>query len=475
MVPWKRNRLAPIVGLVLVVSIILAGCSTLAPNQAGIFNQPQQTTAPANAIEAAPPVEAPAAPLAASGQPNQELLAQLYERTLPSVVNIRVSVKPEATGLLPPPFETPDQLPKGEGTGFVYDMEGHIVTNNHVVADADRIQVYFYNGMWAEAELVAADPQADLAVIKVTPPEGFTLHPLPLAEPDSVKPGYWVVALGSPFGLENTMTLGIISALSRGIPVGDSTAGPRYTLPDVIQTDAAINPGNSGGPLLNLNGEVVGVNFAINSPVRANSGVGFAIPVSIVRRVVPALIEEGKYHYPYLGISGRSVDADFAEQNGIKANTLGAFVAVAVPGGPAADAGLKEGDIIIAIDDVPVRKFDDLVSYLVNHTEPGQKVTLTILRDGKERTVEVTLGERPSEIPSPLATGETKVTIDEAIAIARETVTNAGLLDRIDATSAKLEERDGQPVWVVTLSGGEKSASVVIDADTGEVLEMQMR
>ncbi|RME60398.1 MAG: 2-alkenal reductase, partial [Caldilineae bacterium] len=229
--------------------------------------------------------------------PTQELLADLYDATLPSVVNIQVTTRSAASG-----FGLPDAPQSSEGTGWVFDDQGHIVTNNHVVEDADSILVNFSNGMWADAELVARDPQADLAVIQVEAPEGVTLRPLPLAH-TPLRVGHYVVALGSPFGLDGTMTTGIVSALGRSFRVGQD-AGARYALPEIIQTDAAINPGNSGGPLLNLHGEVVGVNFAIRSEVRSNSGVGFAIPVAVVQRVVPALIEEGVFTYPYLGISG---------------------------------------------------------------------------------------------------------------------------------------------------------------------------
>src|SRR5690606_10746222 len=159
-------------------------------------------------------------------------------------------------------------LQEGQGSGLIYDDQGHIVTNNHVVEDAESVLVVFSSGYWAEAEVVAADPLADLAVLRVTPPEGIEWRPLPLAEPDSLRVGYTVIAIGNPFGLDGTMTTGIVSALGRGVPVGESLTS-RYTLPDVVQTDAAINPGNSGGPLIDLSGRVVGVNFAIRSQVRA--------------------------------------------------------------------------------------------------------------------------------------------------------------------------------------------------------------
>ncbi|MGB5048519.1 MAG: trypsin-like peptidase domain-containing protein, partial [Caldilineaceae bacterium] len=247
--------------------------------------------------------------------PTQELLSRLYDTASPSVVNIQVTLKAQPQQQNPfngspfgfpfgSPFGQPnvpqqDQQPaQAEGTGFVYDNDGHIVTNNHVVAEATDILVNFSDGHWAKAELVARDPQADLAVIKVTPPDGVTLTPLVMDTQNDLDVGYYVIAIGSPFGLDETMTLGVVSALGRSFPAGDAADGQaRYSLPDVIQTDAAINPGNSGGPLLNLRGEVVGVNFAINSPVRANSGVGFTIPASVVEKVVPALIDKGSYQY----------------------------------------------------------------------------------------------------------------------------------------------------------------------------------
>ncbi|RIK58543.1 MAG: hypothetical protein DCC57_00370, partial [Chloroflexi bacterium] len=230
------------------------------------------------AVTALPPAAAPArlGDLAVETQStsslvdDQEALAELYAQVAPSVVNIQVTTR--ATGMSIPGFGLPEEGPleQAQGSGFIYDDQGHIVTNNHVVEEAESVLVVFSNGFWADAEVVAADPQADLAVLKVTPPEGMEWRPLPLADPDSLRVGYSVIAIGNPFGLDGTMTAGIVSALGRGVPVGDSFVS-RYTLPDVIQTDAAINPGNSGGPLIDLAGRVVGVNFAIRSEVRANA------------------------------------------------------------------------------------------------------------------------------------------------------------------------------------------------------------
>jgi 2-alkenal reductase len=302
--------------------------------------------------------------------------------------------------------------------------------------------------------------------------------------------GYSVIAIGAPFGMEETMTTGIVSAIGRSFPVGQG-AGPRYSLPDVIQTDAAINPGNSGGPLLDLTGRVVGVNFAIESPVRANSGIGFAIPVSIVQRVIPALIENGKYEYAYLGIRGQSVTPELAEALDLPEGVLGAYVDEVLPGGPADKGGVrggdevvdldgfelrKGGDIIIAIDGEPVRNFNDLVSYLVTKAAPGQEVTLTVLRDGKEIDLKVVLGTRPEQ-PEPMPEEMAgKITPKAAIAIARDTVEEEGLLKgEVKETTVMPGSYQGRDAWVVELSDGRDTAVVTIDAETGEVLETETR
>lgn len=401
-----------------------------------------------------------------TGEPSQELLSTLYDQVLPSVVNIQVT-----GGLVSDPnLGLPGTPAQGEGSGWVWDTEGHIVTNNHVVENAVEITVFFYNGLWADAELVAADPQADLAVIRVTDPTIIEMVPLPLAE--GVPPeGYYTLAFGSPFGLSGTMTKGIISAVGRSFPVGDpTTAGSRYSLPDVIQTDAAINPGNSGGPLVNLDGQVIGVNFAIRSEVRANAGVGFAIPVNVVERVVPALIAQGAYPYPYLGLGGSSIDPTVAEREGLTPNTLGIFVGSVAAGGPAAEAGLQIGDVITAIDGQEVRLFEDLISYLINETEPSQTVQLSVLRTGEVQTIDVTLGQRPL---TPVAPVE-QVTVGQAIDIAREAVSAAGLLTDIEASTARPAVENGRQIWIVELTGAEGTATVLVDASTGEVLDLNL-
>ncbi len=336
-----------------------------------------------------------------------ETLTELYERVNPGVVNIVTfsSTGPTAS----------DRILMGQGSGFVIDDQGHIVTNQHVVQDAEEIEVDFPSGMRAWATLVGTDPDSDLAVIRVdVPPDD--LVPLPLADSDLVQVGETVIAIGNPFGLSGTMTVGVVSALGRTLASErEAPIGGVFSAADLIQTDAAINPGNSGGPLLNIRGEVIGVNRAIRtesftlSGDAANSGVGFAIPSNIVRRVAPVLISGGNYDYPYLGLTSLSeLNLATLEVLELPPDTVGAYVTCVTPNGPADLGGVQGsgscdaldllqggGDLIIAIDDIPVREFNDLLSYLVNYTEVGQTVTLTVLRDGTEVYIEILLQARP--------------------------------------------------------------------------------
>jgi S1-C subfamily serine protease len=287
------------------------------------------------------------------------------------------------------------------------------------------------------------------------------------------------------------MTTGIVSALGRSFPVGEFGQS-RYSLPDVIQTDAAINPGNSGGPLINLNGELVGVNFAIESATRSNSGVGFAIPVSIVKRVVPELIADGKYDYAYLGLQGNTITPELAAALDLEDNKLGVYVSSVVPGGPAEQGGVlggsetittelggelqKGGDIVTAIDDQAVRRFEDLVSYLVTRAAPGQTVTLTVLRDGAEQQLTVELGARPSQPVVTEAEGQPgQINARAAIAIAEDAAKEAGLTGEVTEKMATPDNQDGVDVWVVELTTADQSATVTVNADSGEVVSVDVQ
>jgi 2-alkenal reductase len=291
----------------------------------------------------------------------------------------------------------------GQGSGFVYDDAGHIVTNNHVIAQARSIVISFADGSQLDATVVGTDPGSDLAVLKVEAGPG-ELKAVKLADSDQLRVGQLVVAIGSPFGLANTLTTGVISGLDRLFPGAEAPGGGRYNIPDIIQTDAAINPGNSGGPLLDLRGYVIGVNTAIESPVRGSSGVGFAVPSNVVAVVVPQLISNGSVAHPWLGISGTELNASLAETLGLDRDQRGIAIGSITAGGPADDAGIVAanqatglgGDVITGIEEQDVKEFDDLLGYIVGQTAVGQTIDLRVLRDGKTISVPVTLGERPN-------------------------------------------------------------------------------
>ncbi|MBK9232599.1 MAG: trypsin-like peptidase domain-containing protein [Anaerolineae bacterium] len=306
-----------------------------------------------------------------------------------------------------PTPENPDELvPVSQGSGFVWGAEGHIVTNAHVIEGEEGVRITFSDGTSATAEVIGADPDSDLAVVKVDPATA-ALVPVARGSMDAVQVGQRVAAIGNPFGYNGTLTVGVVSAIGRSI-----SSLTQFNIPSVIQTDAPINPGNSGGPLLNMDGAVIGVNAQIETSngVRANSGVGFSIPISIVERVVPALINEGVYRHAYLGISGSTFSPFCADVLGIDPAVRGAYVNEVANGGPSDKAGLRGGsqavdkltcpemaggDLITAIDDQPVARFDDLLIYLETYKGPGDTVTLTVLRDGQEQKIAVELGRRP--------------------------------------------------------------------------------
>lgn len=321
----------------------------------------------------------------------QQVAVNVYKRVSPAVVHIAV--------------EGSNLLESGTGSGFVYDQQGYIVTNNHVVVGGRNIIVTFSDDTRARAQVIGTDPDSDLAVIKVDVPEPL-LMPLELGDSDSLQVGEQAIAIGNPFGFERTITVGVISSLGRVVPQATG-----FSMANLIQTDAAVNPGNSGGPLLDNQGQVIGVNSFIFSENGVSSGVGFAIPVNTLKRVVPELIADGRYAHPWLGITGQDIDNLVADELKLPVRR-GVLVQTAFQDGPAGLAGLRGGgqerevegtfrivriggDIIVQIDGQSVEGMDDLITYLETR-QVGQQVVLTIVRDGDERQVEVTLEERPA-------------------------------------------------------------------------------
>jgi 2-alkenal reductase len=420
-----RNRSIPVaiaVGL-LILTVSLLGCNLLSLAERGLeraveepqttptsivaMERPTPSATPSPTLPPPPPITSEAVEVGDAGGANGEPLVQIYQRVNPSVVNIRIQQRLGPRRSLP----GDEFFGEGQGSGFVWDTEGHIVTNNHVIAPADRVLVTFHNDTAVEAKVIGTDLYSDLAVIRVDLASS-QLRPVALGDSDALKVGHRAVAIGNPFGQAGTMTQGIISALGRTFRPGESP----FAIPEMIQTDAAINPGNSGGPLLDSQGRVIGVNNLIFSRTGVSAGVGFAVPINIVKQVVPALIEKGEYAYPWLGITGTDLAPTIREELDLPTDLRGTLVIEVAEGGPADRAGLRGstgtvrvegrelpvgGDIIIAIDGRPVKGMDDVLVYLVRNTQPGQEVQIVVLRRGEEDTVGVVLGERPEELRLP--------------------------------------------------------------------------
>jgi len=404
MMTRSRSARWTLFGAITLLVVLSLGCGlSTTPTATPVPPLPMATVVPLSPTATTEP--GPVPPLqdeAGAANALEEQVIAVYETVGLSVVNITNRSVAYDAFMQPVPQE-------GSGSGFVYDTEGHIVTNFHVIEGADLLLVTLADGQEYEAVLVGQDPTNDLAVIRIEAGDALP-RPVLLADSDQVRVGQFVAAIGNPFGLEQTLTVGVISALGRIIqsPEEDRFIG------EAIQTDAAINPGNSGGPLLDLQGRVIGVNSQIISPSRANAGIGFAVSSNTVRRVAPDLIARGYYPHPWLGISSYPLSARSAEafrQAGMDVPVeRGLLVLEAVSGGPAAQAGVLggdrivrfgrvsfplDGDILTAIDEQVLQTGRDLTMYLDTRAEIGQKVQLTIIRDGQEMRLEATLGERP--------------------------------------------------------------------------------
>jgi 2-alkenal reductase len=384
-----KKNLSSLFWVFALLTLIVSGCIPLTSTEI--------TPAPTLESNSIPPLDVEElAPLE-----GEDVLVSIYERVNPGVVSI---------------ITYRDGTYFAQGSGFVLNADGNILTNFHVIEDAAEIEVIFSNAYRSMASLVGTDLDSDIAVIQVEVPDA-QLNPLPLGNSTDIKVGQSVVAIGNPYGLSGTMTVGIVSAKGRLLDsLRDSTSGYFFSSADLIQTDAAINPGNSGGPLLNLRGEVVGINRAIRTNgdsttgVLENSGIGFAVPIDIVKNVTPFLIRDGVYNYPYLGILSRQ-SLTLAERTaiGLAPDARGAYVLEVPNGSPADKAGLiggsvetiypnltAGGDFIIAVDGNPIQNFSDLLTYLVTHKIPGDELVVTIIRDGEELEIPITLGLRPN-------------------------------------------------------------------------------
>jgi 2-alkenal reductase len=413
----SRNNRKIILGLGLFILMVALACQVSVPliNEENA-SEPRRNTDQSERLPAAEFTQ-PAIPVGPTPTlveipqavvDEQSLLVNLYARINPSVVNITDYGS-----------QGGELVPISQGSGYVFDTQGHIITNAHVVLGAEEVEVTFADASVQPAEVLGADLYSDLAVIRVTElPQG--VNPLPFGSMEDLAVGQTVVAIGNPFGLEGTLTRGVISALGRSIPALVQS----FSIPQSIQTDAAINPGNSGGPLLNLEGEVIGVNAQIETggEGRSNLGIGFAIPVNLVQRVVPDLIERGEHVWAYFGVSGDNLNSTQIEAMNLPVNK-GAYIARVIEGGPSAEAGLRGsqgteqvegrtvevgGDVVTAINGQPIATYEDLLIYIALNASPGDSVTLTVIRDGETMDLVVTLGERPAAdeeqnlIPLPL-------------------------------------------------------------------------
>jgi S1-C subfamily serine protease len=389
----RKLRLATVTPVALAV-LALAGCDLASRLQPTITPQPTPTPIVIVVTATPGPYVGPA-----STDSEEQTVIDVYARVSPAVVYItsRIVVQSLFWGT---------QQQEGTGSGFVIDQQGHVVTNNHVVQNAEQVVVTLSDDTSVEATIVGTDPGNDIAVLKIdVPPD--KLHPVELGTSADLRVGQRAIAIGNPFGLDRTLTTGVISSLGRPLDEGEGQA----TIYNVIQTDAAINPGNSGGPLLDSKGRVIGINTAIYSVSGGSVGVGFAVPVDMINRVVNSILTKGYYPHPSLGVSGLTIVPELAQALDVPVER-GMLITTVESGGAGDQAGLRGGqrrvriggyiisiggDILTAIDGVKIRETGDLMQYLETKTEVGQVVSVTFVRDGKEQTVQAKLGETRSQ------------------------------------------------------------------------------
>ncbi|MFC2069262.1 trypsin-like peptidase domain-containing protein [Chloroflexota bacterium] len=380
MIQRPRFLLLSLIVTFILILGALTGCSST-----------PQVTQPNSSDEASNPISV--APITLY---DDNAIASLYERTIPAVVKIVVVVENETS--LNGPFQR-----TGQGSGFIIDQQGHVLTNNHVVENASSVKITLHDGSVVEAEVLGTDRENDLALLETDPVKLGDFATLPLGNSDEIKPGQMAIALGSPFGLEGSITVGVISGIGRSLP-----SEAQRLITDIIQTDAAINPGNSGGPLLNSRGEVIGINTAIEPSA---TRIGFAVPINTAKSLLPALMEGGEVSSAWLGIQGMAINDELSSELDLPIDR-GVYIIEVIPGSPAEEAGLRGsgtdergqptfgGDAVINVDGQVVDKVEDLISYF-NGKKPGDEVSFSLYRGEDKININVTLGEWPQQFPTP--------------------------------------------------------------------------
>ena len=395
---------------VLLLSIVGAAAiivsSTTALPSSPLYSTMAQQQQQQNVVQSSSSIDPPTSPSSSSPSSSSSSLANVFKRVENSVVQI-TSTRSDPNQVTIINGVPATGRSTALGSGFVYDNQGHIITNHHVIDGATTADVTFTDGNTYSAKVIGKDPDADIAVLQIT--DNFSeekVMPLPVANSSSLRPGDQLIAIGNPFGLSGTITTGIVSGEGRLLPNPDTG----FSIPNIIQTDAPINPGNSGGPLLNIQGQVIGMNTAILSRTGSYSGVGFAIPSNTIAKEVPVLIKGGTYAHPWLGIAGGKITPDIAQSAGLPRNYKGVVVGSVQPGSPADKAGIQAltqdmagsntriGDIITSIDGHPTRQIDDIINYVDSNKNVGDNVKLTINRNGQTTDVTATLQSRPDTI-----------------------------------------------------------------------------